>query len=425
MSSTPTFQEICRVIEKIYDETLPNQTGKVADYIPELANINPDLYGISICNLRGEMYQIGDVDQEFCIQSCCKPLNYCLARTISSVPIHEHVGYEPSGLTFNAYALNRSGLPHNPLINSGAIMVSSLIEPDKEPSRRFNCVKNFYQKMAGGIGTVGFNNSVFLSEKHHADRNISLAYYMRENGAYPGSPNPNQLHESLDLYFQCCSITLTCKSAAAISATLANSGNSPITGEQVVETDIVKDCLSIMYSCGMYDFSGQFAFKIGLPAKSGVSGCLLLVIPNCCGICIWSPRLDEMGNSVRGVQFCERFIRETDYHFHMFQNMVKHVEAPILVDDDVDVMTQRLISAAAKGDLVTIKKMDGKIPFSVADYDGRSALHLAAAEGHLEVVKYLLDNGADRSAKDRWGATPYHEASKLCGDDEISKLLNK
>ena len=423
MSAPPTFTQICQVIEKIYQTTLPNRGGGVADYIPELANTNPELYGISVCNLSGEMYQIGDVDQEFCIQSCCKPLNYCLARTISSVPIHDHVGYEPSGLAFNAFVLNKGGLPHNPLINAGAIMVSSLIEPDKEPSRRFNCVRDFYHKMSGGIGTVGFNNGVFLSEKHHADRNISLAYYMRENGAYPGSPSPNQLHESLDLYFQCCSITLTCKSGAAISATLANSGNSPITGEQVVETGIVKDCLSIMYSCGMYDFSGQFAFKIGLPAKSGVSGCLLLVIPNCCGICIWSPRLDEMGNSVRGVEFCERFIRETNYHFHIFQNMVK-CDEPILVSDrDGDVMTQRLISAAAKGDLTTIEHMEGKISLSVADYDGRSALHLAAAEGHLEVVRYLLEHGADREAKDRWGATPYHEASKLGEGSDICKLL--
>ena len=147
---------------------------------------------------------------------------------------------------------------------------------------------------------------------------------MRENKAYYNSPTPNELHQSLDLYFQCCSITLNCHSSSVVAATLANGGYCPVTNEQVVDTPIVKDCLSLMYACGMYDFSGQFSFEIGLPAKSGVSGCLFLVVPNNFGICIWSPRLDHMGNSVRGVEFCKRFINKTHHYYHIFHNIVHY-----------------------------------------------------------------------------------------------------
>jgi glutaminase len=425
MNSAHSFKQISEIITKIYQETLPIKDGRVADYIPQLAEVNPDLYGITLCSVTGEIFNIGDVEQEFCIQSCSKPLNYCLARSINKIEIHDHVGYEPSGRAFNSFVLNDKGLPHNPLINAGAIMVSSLIEPNKEPSYRFNTVKEFYQKMSGGIGKVGFDNAVFLSEKHHADRNISLAYYMRENGAFNGSPTPNQLHESLDLYFQCCSITLNCKSASTISATLANGGYCPITHQQVVPTNIIKDCLSLMYACGMYDFSGQFSFEIGLPAKSGVSGCLFLVVPNNFGICIWSPRLDHMGNSVRGVEFCKRFINKTNHYYHIFHNIVNREMVSCLETEGDEVLTQRLITAASKGDLSMVEQLNGKISLESSDYDGRTALHLAAAEGHNNIVQYLIEHGCNCNPKDRWGNTPYHEASKLSDSAKLRDLLQK
>mgnify|MGYP001336109113 CR=1 FL=1 len=210
---------------------------------------------------------------------------------------HNHVGFEPSGRSFNEFVLNKDKKPHNPLINSGAIMVASFLYPECEPSEQFESVKYFYESLSGHIGKIGFDNSVFLSEKRHADRNISLAYYMRENCAFYNNPTPNRLSEILDLYFQCCSITLNCEIASVIAATLANKGACPVSGENVIEPDIVKDCLSLMYMCGMYDYSGQFSFEVGLPAKSGVSGCIFLVIPNKMGICIWSPKLDELGNT--------------------------------------------------------------------------------------------------------------------------------
>ena len=274
------------IVSSIYECCSNNTNGKVADYIPELANVNPDFFGISFCDIHGTQTNIGNTDVDFCLQSCSKPLTYCLARKQNS-NVHNHVGYEPSGRSFNEFVLDDEGKPHNPMINSGAIMTASFIYPDVEPAERFKSVVEFYNELSGKTGRIGFNNSVFLSEKHNADRNLSLAYYMRENSAYQKHPTHSELQEHLDLYFQCCSITINSEIGSIMASTLANGGKCPITNEQVVEDNIVKDVLSIMYNCGMYDYSGQFGFEIGLPAKSGVSGCVLLVIPGIGGFYVF------------------------------------------------------------------------------------------------------------------------------------------
>jgi len=419
-----SFAEIKDIIQSIYVKIKENQKGKVADYIPQLASVNPDLFAISICSTAGEIFELGDTDHEYCLQSCSKPLNYCLARMLNDGgnDVHSHVGYEPSGRSFNSFALNKEGLPHNPMINAGAIMVSSLILPDAEPSGRFNKVQEFYEKM--GNSKTGFDNGVFLSEKHHADRNISLAYYMRENDAFKGQPSPNFINETLDLYFQCCSVTINTKIGSIIAANLANHGINPITQEKIIEKDIVRDCLSLMFSSGMYDFSGQFSFEIGLPAKSGVSGCLLLVIPNKYGICLYSPRLDTMGNTVKGIEFSKEFSRTTNFRYHVFNNI--HPKEVEIVNEDV--MKQKLIIAASTGNLAVIKNINNMniINLSDVDYDGRSALHLACAEGKYDVVEYLLNNNVKITQKDRWGNTPYHEAHKASlnsSHEEYQKIV--
>ena len=270
----------------------------------------------SLCDLNGNIMAVGDSENHFCLQSCVKPLNYCLARAQRSCPRCSYHA-QPCGLRAFGCGLQRlcdepRGPSHNPLINSGAMMTAALIAADCEPSARFDMLKKFICRLSGfGGHAIGYDNSVYLSEKVHADRNISLAYYMRENKAFPGEPTQSELMEHLDLYFQACSLTATCRTMAAIAATLANHGKSPVSGETILEPEIVMDALSIMFMCGMYDFSGQFAFSIGLPAKSGVAGALLIVIPNVGGICTWSPRLDELGNSVRGVAFCNELAKRT------------------------------------------------------------------------------------------------------------------
>ena len=257
------------IVSSIYECCSNNTNGKVADYIPELANVNPDFFGISFVIFM-ERKQILEIRMLILSSNRSKPLTYCLARKQNS-NVHNHVGYLMSGRSFNEFVLDDEGKPHNPMINSGAIMTASFIYPDVEPAERFKSVVEFYNELSGKTGRIGFNNSVFLSEKHNADRNLSLAYYMRENSAYQKHPTHSELQEHLDLYFQCCSITINSEIGSIMASTLANGGKCPITNEQV-EDNIVKDVLSIMYNCGMYDYSGQFGFEIGLPAKSGVSG---------------------------------------------------------------------------------------------------------------------------------------------------------
>lgn len=389
------------IIKKLYDELKEYNGGNVADYIPELAKVDPNKFSISVCKINGEQFNIGDSEDYFCLQSCSKPLSYCIAHDLlGRDKLHKKVGYEPSGQSFNAFILNKNGLPHNPMINAGAIMVSSQIGNGEEPSKRFNIIEKYYNRLAGYISKTGFDNSVFLSEQHHADRNISLAYYMRENGAFKDKMSPNQITEALNLYFQQCSTTINSKMGSIIAATLANAGVCPITSDEVISKDSVKDCLTLMYGCGMYDYSGQFSFEVGLPAKSGVSGCILLVIPNKFGICIWSPPLDEQGNSFKGIEFCKRFSKEMN--LHIFHNIISNTIS------NEELLKNNFIKLCSEGKIDDIKKLIDKVDVNCADYDKRTPLHLASAEGRLDVVKLLLDKGA-KITKDRWGNTPLSE----------------
>jgi glutaminase len=308
---------IKKVVYNLYHSLLQFHKGTMPSYIPELKKIDPNMFGISVCDIHGKIFNYGNHDQYFSLQSCSKPLSYCIAYDeIGKETLHKRVGYEPSGQSFNAFILNKNGLPHNPMINSGAIMVTSQIQKKEELTNRFNNIKSFFSQMAGNQ-KIGFDNSMFLSESNHADRNISLAYYMRENRAFQESITPHQIKENLSLYFQQCSMTINTEMGAIISSTLANYGICPITNTQIVSKDSVVNCLKLMYSCGMYDYSGQFSFEVGLPAKSSVSGCILLVVPKQMGICIWSPPLDENGNSMKGLEFCKRLSEELKLHiFH-------------------------------------------------------------------------------------------------------------
>ena len=418
----PDFEDFCNDISEIFNKVQKNKGGKVADYIPQLARVNPDQFAISICTIDGQRYSIGDFNTNFCLQSTCKPINYCLAlEELGEEKVHQHVGREPSGRSFNELSLNQDGLPHNPLINAGAIMCASLIRKDAEISDRFDYVFNAWKNLCAS-SSVFFNNSVYLSERQTADRNFALAYFMRENRAFP---EKTKLLETLEFYFQCCSIESCSHNLSVAAATLANAGVNPLTGARIFDDKTVQNCMSLMLSCGMYDFSGEFAFKIGLPAKSGVSGALLAVIPNVMGIALWSPRLDKLGNSVRGIEFCERLIDK--YNFHhldaLTTNSNKKNPRKQKYEDQVN-QTVNLIYAASFGDLDEIVRLEtGGVDLSSADYDGRTALHLAAAENQIETVKFLLSRNVQMEPVDRWGGKPIDDAKRK-NHKEIVGLLN-
>jgi glutaminase len=307
------FEVFCEHLKKIYAQVETNRTGDVASYIPQLQRVNPEQYAFALCTIDAQQFSMGQSTVDFCLQSCCKPINYCLAlEELGETYTHQHVGREPSGHGFSALTLNDEGRPHNPMINAGAIMCCSLIQRSLGVSERFEYVMNRWQALCGGQ-KVSFSNPVYLSERQTADRNFALGYFMREHKAFP--PNID-LVETLEFYFQCCAIEVNAQALAVAAATLANGGVCPLTQERIFSSRTVQHCLSLMLSCGMYDFSGEFAFSIGLPAKSGVSGAVMVVVPNVMGFCVWSPRLDKHGNSVRGVEICRHLVNTCNFHMY-------------------------------------------------------------------------------------------------------------
>src|SRR5215468_3352820 len=390
--AVPDFAALSADLDRMYRELLQVQSGTVADYIPQLRRVDAEQLAIAVCTVDGQRFAVGDTGTAFCLQSVGKTVNYCLALEEHGVDaVHRHVGREPSGQSFNELALNPSGLPHNPMVNAGGIMTTSLIRPDLDIADRFDHVAATWQRLAGGR-RVGFNNAIYLSERQTADRNFALGYSMRERGAFPPGVD---LQQVLEFYFQNCSIEVDAEMLAIAAASLANAGVCPLTDDPVFAVKTVQSCLSLMSSCGMYDFSGEFAFTIGLPAKSGVSGALMVVIPGLMGICVWSPRLDEHGNSVRGVAFCRKLVAE--YNVHAFDSLVTGRGRTSKRDPrrkKNQTQTEAVVAltwAASQGDLNEVRALiaTGVEP-GTADYDGRTALHLAAAEGQLEVVRFLL-----------------------------------
>ena len=221
------------------------------------------------------------------------------------------------------------------------------------------------------------------------------------------------LKNILDFYFQTCSLEMTCSSMAVMAGTLANGGICPITGERVLASGAVKNVLSLMYSCGMYDYSGQFAFQVGLPAKSGVSGIVLVVVPGVVGFALWSPPLDAIGNSVRGVMFAEELVKI--YDFHTFKSGKSGKKNPKLQNfEDKSLKLIQTLFAAANGDKLALERayLSG-IDMNMSDYDKRTALHIACSENHLACVKFLIKTcKVDIEVQDRWGNTPMQDAMR-------------
>ena len=417
----PDFAAFTSEIDNLYAESRKLDGGKLPTYIHQLARVDPNRFGVAICTIDGQRYSVGDARIDFSVQSCGKPLNYCLALEENGPEIvHRYIGREPSGRGFNELSLDAEGKPHNPMINSGAIMACALIQRESESSERFEYVLDNYRKAAGG-GRIGFSNSVYLSERGSADRNFALGYLMREHKAFPqGTP----LIETLEFYLQSCAIETNTEHLAVIAATLANAGVCPTTGASVFKPSTVQSCLSLMSSCGMYDFSGEFAFTVGLPAKSGVSGAIIGVVPNVLGFCTWAPPLDEHGNSVRGLDFCRRLVER--FNFHAFDNLTgrsgkKDPRRNRAQDfaDEVGALTW----AASFGDLKGIRQLIARgVEPGRGNFDGRTPLHLAAAEGHIEVASYLLGLGVDPRPVDRFGNTPLDDARRE-GHEALITLL--
>ena len=429
----PDWKLFIDEVEKILEEVAVIDKGNVASYIPQLANVDPTLFSVWICTIDGQRYNYGDYKKNFCIQSCTKPITYLIGLDkLGEDHVHNFIGREPSGRNFNELCLDVDNLPHNPLINSGAIMAASLVNPEKTLADRFDIITDYWNKLSKN-GNIGFDNSTYQSEKTTADRYRCLAYMMQEKMSFENGKNDKYKREwtneslniNLDLYFQTCSIESDNKTISTVASTLANGGINPITNDKVFKCNHVKASLSIMLSCGMYDYSGEWAYRIGLPAKSGVSGLLYVVIPGIMGISVFSPKLDSLGNSVRGIEFFRRLVNK--FNLHVLDNINNSNKISIVKDQIIhdNMNSLNLIYYATNNDLLGIKSLLVKgIDLNFVDYDGRSAAHLAASKGNLEVIMFLYDNGADLRLKDRWGNTPMDDSLRE-GHNDVYQYLFK
>ena len=424
----PQFAEFENEIAGIFEKCRENRSGANADYIPELAKCPEDNWGLAICTVEGQRIKMGHSNTEFSIQSCSKPINYAVAMEHLGVDkVHKHVGQEPSGVAFNALIVNENGLPHNPCINAGAIMVASLLRSVGDgDSARFRHVTDFYKRMAGGR-KFEYDNKVYLSEKSQPWGNKALAYLMMKTDAYPEwvQGNGEAVDQALNFYFMLCSLESDADRMSIVAGTLANNGICPLTGEQVLSSRVVRDTLSIMFCCGMYDYSGKYAFDIGVPAKSGVGGGIMIVIPGVMGVCTYAPRLDKFGNSARGVEFSGLFSQR--FSFHKFS-----IEQDSLIQPYIKDLHYELLQTSANNNLVRVKEIVREmmedettaiINMTSGDYDKRTALHLACAEGNYQIAEYLLRKGFEPvEILDRWNNTPLDDARSQ-GHNHIVELL--
>jgi glutaminase len=297
-------------LEELYEELRGIDAGAVADYIPELAKADPRWFGICAATLDGRVFAVGDCEQPFTIQSVSKPFMYGLALEQNGrEAVARHVGVEPTGDAFNAIVLDKeSNRPLNPMINAGAIAVAGLIR-GADPTERLNQMLAMFERFAGR--PILLDVAVFTSERTTGHRNRAMAHLLRNFGMVD-----ERIDEILDLYFQQCSLLVTARDLALMAATLANGGVNPVTGVRALEQRYVCDVLSLMYTCGMYDYAGEWAYTVGLPAKSGVGGGIIAVVPGRLGVAVFSPPLDRRGNSVRGVRACAAISER--YRLHMF-----------------------------------------------------------------------------------------------------------
>jgi glutaminase len=310
-------QQVNERLEELYGRHLLVGEDSVANYYesgrgyyePELAAEERDLFSICFVRNNGEVYQAGDHDRPFALQSISKVFVYGLALADHGRDyVLEHVGVEPSGDAFSSIIFDeRNNRPYNPMVNAGALVTTDLVR-GKDSTEKFERILGTLRIYAGNQ-SLEVDEDTFEAEMRTADHNRATAYLMRSQGMISGD-----VEEILALYLRQCSVQVTCRDLAVMAATLVNGGVNPITGERALPLPHVREVLSVMHTCGMYDAAGQWAFDIGVPAKSGVSGGILLVVPGKGGLGVFSPGLDTHGNSARGIGVCQEISERMGLH---------------------------------------------------------------------------------------------------------------
>jgi len=284
--------------------------GAVADYIPALAKVDPNQFAMTITLFDGTTYSVGCDDTRFSIQSISKVFSFTKSLDLYGKDIYERVGKEPSGNPFNSLVQleYENGIPRNPFINAGAIVVAdALYSKYKNETDTFQNILQFIQDISDNK-TISYNKEVWRSECEFGYRNIALANLMKSFGNFE-----NKVDEVIETYFKQCSIEMSSVELSRAMLFLANHGVDPITKKRFITQSQAKRVNAIMLTCGHYDASGEFAFHVGLPGKSGVGGGIVAVVPNVMSICVFSPRLNSWGNSLVGTKALELFTNKTQY----------------------------------------------------------------------------------------------------------------
>ncbi len=433
----------------------------------ELQEQDPARFGVSICTVDGQQFSFGDAQLDMPIMNLCKPFLYALAlKDAGEVEVHKRVGTEPTSADPSGYnLLSGSGShggddekpahpvaprPHNPFMDSGALTVCSVLANNSfsDKGERYTHIMRFMSELAGGR-KIGFHNSVFLALKQKALKTLSISFFIKGMGCYPDGADPT---DNAQLLFQAQSIEMSCESLAVAGATLAHLGHCPTTGAKILEQPHIRSTLLQLHSSGLNRFTGRWAFSIGVPACSSGSGMLLAIVPNVMAVAIYSPLLNDQSVPVRAFGFCEAISRL--FRLNIFEHVVyrnddvklvmtqpcelsiqrAQVTAPPLPPPSVVAeseagggdgpLTHELFYAAALGNAARVQELIAAgADVNKKNFDHRTPLHVACAEGHTEVAKLLLTRGADPAPRDRWGSTPRDEAVRG-GFYAIAQLLD-
>lgn len=298
------------IVDEIADDMRRRtDRGTVASYIPELARVDPNAFGIAIVGADGQIAAGGDCDQPFSIQSISKVFTLTLALGKVGEKLWRRVGREPSGSPFNSIVQLEAerGIPRNPFINAGAIAVTDVILSGHQPREALGEILRFMRFLADDPD-ISIDNAVAASEQRTGFRNAALANYMKSFGVLE-----NPVDYTLGVYFHHCAIAMSCRQMALAGRFLALSGLNPATAHRVVQPEAARRINAVMLTCGHYDGSGEFAYRVGLPGKSGVGGGILAIAPGKASICVWSPGLDPSGNSHLGRIALETLTRRTGW----------------------------------------------------------------------------------------------------------------
>lgn len=369
-------------LEELHQKSAAATDGQVATYIPELAKANPDWFGICLVTANGAVYEVGDARQEFTIQSISKPFVYGLALEDNGREATlQTVGVEPTGDAFNSISLDPgTGRPRNPMINAGAIATAGLIA-GKTADLRFRRVSEMFSLFAGR--ELRLDKTVYQSESETGHRNRAIGHMLRNFDKLTGDPAP-----TTEIYFKQCSLSVNCRDLGVMAATLANRGVNPLTGRQALRGEYVESVLSVMGTCGMYDYAGEWLYNVGIPAKSGVSGGVLAVLPGQLGIGVFSPRLDAHGNSVRGIRVCQELSRYLD--LHLFNRPALGKFSIRLRFSGAEFNSSRVRTAEeiqllrAAGAAIQVYQLQGNLMFATAEPVVRDVL------AHAEEMQFLI-----------------------------------